>query len=404
MAGAGGEDRVGVHELVKRAALGALLLTLTGCGGDWILSPSRRTGSPLRIGDRVYVLMGQMRQRITYTESDTPRVAETYYYTDLWSFDVKTAAPVWRKRLRSEKDKPSARDALLGAEGDTVWVLLPEGIAAVSAKSGDLLADEAEIERRTNLKGLIPREQHYFRFGAGGLQMRAADGREWRIDPQRFTAGAVGGTSSGAVSPAYLAEDRTPAFQERGLSVAGRWVGLLTDSEMELLRDKGLVQDLNEEGRLKLWVSRVKAGTDPFRPRNYFTELTAISEEYLGAGLLSVGQQPVLTRKPDSVLVLHRDRLGRAGRLRLTRISGPAGKIVWEKALPLSVLQSVMTGEETLALWGAQYQAQSDGDRSDPLQRAHQILVTLEMASGAMRVFDVNGAATLPEAVAAARR
>jgi hypothetical protein len=56
--------------------------------------------------------------------------------------------------------------------------------------------------------------------------------------------------------------------------------------------------------------------------------------------------------KPDSVLVLHRDRLGDAGRFRLTRISGPRGKPVWTVDLPLTALEAVMPGESSLVIYG----------------------------------------------------
>jgi len=100
---------------------------------------------------------------------------------------------------------------------------------------------------------------------------------------------------------------------------------------------------------------------------------------------------PMLVREPDGALVLHRDRLGQEGRLRLTRVAADRGRAVWEAALPLSVVQSVLPGRagtRALLLLGREY-ARSDGTGGDPYRDAHEQVVSVDVATGAVRAFDL---------------
>jgi len=135
-----------------RLAVGlALILTLSSCklGPNWVLSPPKQLGPPLRSGDRLYILTSQFNSRIDYSmDSFQPQVKDTDLFTDLWALDVRTAAPLWRKRLRTERNAPMEHQEMLGAEGDVLWLLLHQGLTAVSAAAGDVVADANSVQAR----------------------------------------------------------------------------------------------------------------------------------------------------------------------------------------------------------------------------------------------------------------
>jgi hypothetical protein len=109
--------------------------------------------------------------------------------------------------------------------------------------------------------------------------------------------------------------------------------------------------------------------------------------------LLSDGRSnlPILLRDPDSVLVLHRDRIDDAGRLHVARMAGPDGRVLWDAALPLSIVQSVMPGTGPLVLFGRGY-VEARSDAGDPYHTAHEWLIALDTATGAVRKFNVTEA------------
>jgi hypothetical protein len=119
------------------------------------------------------------------------------------------------------------------------------------------------------------------------------------------------------------------------------------------------------------------------------------SAEFLQAGLLSDGRSrlPILLRDPDSVLVLHRDRIDDEGRLHITRIAGPDGRTVWSAASPLSLVQSVMPGAGPLLLFGRAYVA-PNREMGDPYHDAHEWLIALDLASGRASSFNLATADT----------
>ncbi|MEP6535968.1 MAG: PA2928 family protein, partial [Bryobacteraceae bacterium] len=318
---------------------------------EFLLQPVQRLGSPLRAGDRVYFLTEQRRERFL------PKTAD--FAVDLWAFDATTATPVWRKRLEIEIQRTTDGISILGAQGDTLWLLIPKGLAAASLATGDLLADPATMEARNpSLRGLLPREARFFQFDAAGLQLRAADGRDWRVDARSFSvrpAETGEKPDTGAIAPAYFAPNGTLAFQERGLLIPGRWLGLLNNKEANDLNDRSTVGGLDGESRRRLWEARTKPARNIFGDYVAYSNFTPLGKSYLAPGLLSSGpgeHQPLLLRNPDSVLILYRDLLGEKGRLQVDRVAGPAGRILWTAPLPISVLQSVLPGSKSLVLYG----------------------------------------------------
>ena len=92
------------------------------------------------------------------------------------------------------------------------------------------------------------------------------------------------------------------------------------------------------------------------------------------------------------VLVLYFDKLGAKGRLKLARVAGRAGRVVWDAGLRLTELASVMRGPSDLVLLGservhapvAEGDATEQGARAPPQPSLHTRLVRVDIGSGAL--------------------
>lgn len=352
----------------------------------------------MRVADRVFLLTGQWLTVPALEEELTP--ATTDLFVDLWSFDAATAKPLWRRRLETKRNGAMTGRKILGADGDTLWLLLPSGLTAVSTHDGSPQADSRKIEAiNSQLADRIPHEDRYFEFDVQGLKMTSADGRIWRLQAGSFQAtpdNAPPKARPGISVPAYYAPNSTYSFLEYKLNIAGgRWLGLLTDKEAAAAREKGAANITDPwESRRRLWGARGEKAKNFFGEYWKYKEYTPLGPEFLHAGLLQTRDEKtsrlLLEPNPDSVFVLHRDRLGEQGRLQLTRVAGPAGRVVWHAALPLSVLQCVMGGSKSVVLYGAEFRPPQDDRPRDPLHDAREMLVAVDLATGALGAHDVH--------------
>jgi hypothetical protein len=213
----------------------------------------------------------------------------------------------------------------------------------------------------------------------------------------------------------------------RSLSIGKAWLGVLTDAEAEYLshpptipgrdpneRPGALQQFLNENHvpqplndplpqAYRLWKARLtevsaapsgwpKELPDRWGKRTEFSDYRPLPDapSFLKAGLLrehSDAKVPLWYRDPDSVLVLHTDKLGPAGRLVVSRVSGPDGVPVWKVSLPLASLHSAMRGENDLFMWGREPGAKDE--RGTDWDSEHAKLVRIDVASGQSIVLDL---------------
>lgn len=360
--------------------------------------------APLRTAqggtDRVYLLSTQSQTLIFRSGRSISEVRTDYLHIDLWAIDAATATVAWRKRLRSYKGKERegrilTAFELLGADGTTLWLNL-EGPLGVSLADGSVVADTARIEQRNpQLAGKIVNENGYIAFGRNGLQLTLNDASQWRIDAADLTAAPRDTPVSHPdqiVPPANGRPSSTSDFQMRALTAGETWLGVLTDKEandlshppvipgrdpnerpgalQQFLNENHVPSDLNDPlpQPYRLWRARVKQVSaapadwpkelpDNWGKRSEFSEYQVLPESpsFLRAGLLRQHRDaeiPLWYRNPDSVLVLHVDKLGETGRLQLTRVAGPRDAIFWQAPLPFVSLQSVMRGENDLLLWG----------------------------------------------------
>lgn len=398
------------------------------------IEPPRTLGPPVYVpgpNGGVFLLTNQYETRVTGGGSrwSAFRGFEKVMHVDLWRLDADAARPVLRKRLLTEYHGDILDLGLMGADGDRLWIFLREPLV-LSATTGEVLADAAAIEAKNEaLRGVLPRQmRHYAFFNQHGFVFTAADARAWSVDPRTLAAvpwkPREAQPRPTAIAPAYFAAQSSTSFQKRGLLLSTRWLGVLTDDEAAALQPKPVVPgerrgayqqfmdsmhgptDLSHSGpkRYRMWHSKVeqvsaapagwpKALPDKWglRPRYSTFAVFEKSPEFLQAGLLSDGRSklPIWTTKPDSVLVLHRDRIDEDGRLHVTRFAGPDGHVLWDAALPLSLMQSVMPDQKTVLLFGRSYQP--DRPRvGDPYHTAHEWVIALELATGTVRAFDLS--------------
>ncbi len=441
---------VGVIALVVLGSLGLLLLRegddaelreLLTTGEVRELQPALFQSAPLRTAqggaDRVYLVSSQSETitRIADRRSRRPSRRELLHF-DLWAIDPTTATVAWRKRLRTlEGAQRAGVDLrsfdLLGVDGRTLWLTL-DGPLGVSLVDGNVVADGARIDAANPaMAGKRVNDPGYIAFGRHGLQLTLSDASQWRIDANGLRA-APRDTPvrdpRGIVPPADYARGASSTFMTRALPIGERWLGLMTEQEAELYRNPpvvpgrapgerpGAMQQFLEANHVppplhqpapqpyRLWAARVVrvSAAPPDWPRewpdNWGTrpqfsayEVLPDAPGFLRAGLLrdsAKHDQALWYRQPDSVLVLHADKLGKEGRLQLTRVSGPVGKPVWSVVLPMDDLHAVMPKEQDLVLLGSEPPPAS-ADQKTTGQGPHLKLVRVDARTGGTKTLDL---------------
>ncbi len=408
-------------------------------GHQRILQPAELRGAPLRAVwsgvDRVYLLTTQSERVVPLRLGRVSAMrARQFLHVDLWAFDAGTARVAWRRRVRSFEDDEPMTYELLGAAGATLWLFVREPIG-VALRDGSLVADGARIdEANSTLAGKRVDQLGYVAFGAQGLQLTLSDSTQWIIDEELLIAqprASAPRHADDVIVPAYGSSD-TSRFQLRGLPLTGRWLGVLTDEEAATLKAPPVVpgskpgerrpamEDVYERQhvpgdltvrpvRYRLWSARVakvsaapsgwpKGLPDNWGTRDKFSDYAALPDApvFLQAGLLGDGRSPIpyWLREPDSVLVLHHDKVGDAGRLRLARVAGPGGRVVWDAPLTLADLQFSTLSGDTLFLIGSV--PNPNHDRTSEVSRQeHQVLVSVAVASGAIARYDLTAASVV---------
>ena len=356
--------------------------------------PAHLSPSLVRKGDRIYLLTGQWQTRFINLSRRGSNRTITDLLVDAWAFDANTASPIWRKRLIVERGGAMQDFRMLGADGDTLWVLVKGGLRAVSLTDGRVLADSEELQKGNEaLQGVLPSEERYFQFDHTGLHFKAADGREWWLAGNLSAHQSAPGGERALTRTAYFTPSHAASFRERGLLLDKRWLGLLNEDEAKTFEKNGAIAGLDYDSRRRLWSARTSEGTNFFGNYLKYHDFKPLGSDFLAPGLLALhmptGPARVLWyRNPDSVLVLHRDRLGEMGKLRLSRVAGPEGRVVWQAQLPMSMLQCVMPGERSLGLLGVEYEAAPGQGPRDPMHGASEMLISVDLASGRVSVHD----------------
>ena len=406
--------------LLAGVALVVAITALSVLNSKPIATPADIIGSPVRAasakGDRVYILTSQWKTYRPGVGRLSTRPTYTDLLIDVWAFGAGDAKPAWRTRLETKRSGVNMGRALLGADGGRLWVLGQGGLSGLSLDDGAVTADAARIEAANpQLKGLLPKEERYYRFDAAGLGFTAQDGRAWRIDGKTLAArpdtGAKADQGSATV-PAHIAGGNSYwVFMERGLQMQTRWIGLLNEQEAEAIRKAQAENgngirtdgpggiDPENQPRTRMWSAKIGSRSAFFGQRRIFSDFAPLPEspEFLHGGLLSDGRTnslPILLFKPDSFLVLHKDRLGDEGRFRLTRVSGPLGKPLWTADLPMNRIEAVMPGETSLAMVGSRPEKATWRGGSNNLPEDVDQVVTVDYATGAVGAYGLKVKAT----------
>lgn len=397
-------------------------------GGAWLftggrgLVPSKASieGEVVRApaadgADRVFVMTSQWRSfraRGTYTGT-----ASGGLIVDVWAFDPAAARPVWRQRLVDERRAVNQGRRLLGVHGGILWLFDGKSLLGLSPADGRRVADNAAFEAANPmLKGVMPTEERYVRFDPQGLSFTAADGRDWRLTGQGAATRTDGprldtDAERAPPQPGVFLTARNAGgvgswmFYTGGLELGGgRWLGLMADAEAAKLGAEGAVGGVDPETypRTRLYSATVVRGamSSMYRPVATNARPLPESPEFLSAGLLQDGRcchgRPILLSKPDSVLVIHRDRLGDESRFKLTRVSGPRGKALWTADLPLQALEAVLPGDRTLVLVGRRDEPPLFKARDSRPESIDQ-LVSVDLATGRVAAFGFRVAPTAPD-------
>ncbi len=414
-------------------ALSGAGLLLSGCSETvTVHGPARVAHGVLRVasdqGDRLAFLTSQWERRHVYVggrRTGSSRRSVAHLHIDFWLVDVATARPLRRVRLATDKQLGDV--AVLGADRGVLWARLPD-LIGVRLADGAMVADRARMAAANPaLASVLPQppdrtlfltpQQQRLRFTlADGLVMLLDDGRRVRVDPstlQARTLGAAAETEREAAPGAQRQRALAPASgmqwnaMVRGLSIARTdrdldWLGLVAEREVAQIareRQTTSVPDFTRPERFKLYRGRQRPETTHFGVRHRLELVQPLPEapEFLFAGLAVEDPEVNPTRalwrrEPDSVFVLHRDRLGDQGRWLLSRVAGPAGREVWRAELPLSNVGLWLPGGPNArhaTLLGTWLNAPRSPWAEEREERSMQV-VSVDLDSGEMAAFNLD--------------
>ncbi|WP_230166322.1 hypothetical protein [Roseomonas sp. CECT 9278] len=291
------------------------------------------------------------------------------------------------------------RDGLIGEQGATIWLWL-DGLGAVSAVDGQVLADQAGIAgRNAAVPGLASPVRGQVRL-ADALVFDPRGGPAWRIDPRDFVASP---TTAPAPRPlpalsaaAAFGPGGPTAFRVLEARLGEAWFGLPPrDARLDppvAARGPGtrfLSPTAPGAGTTQqLWRGAVRMGSaaPPGWPANFpdrfgqaerlvdVARLAGVAGLTLAGFLTAGGEAPILLADPPGVLVLE----GMPGQgLTLLRVDA-AGAVAWRAALPIARVTSVMPGARHLALAGLA-----------PPPQETETLVVVALADGAVTLSGV---------------
>lgn len=324
---------------------------------------------------------------------------------DFWSFDARTLEPLYRKRIQKVRNGAMSGRAILGIQNQTAWLLLPAGLHAADLPTGTLRATPQDIENKNpQLRGLLPTESRFYTFSNNGMTIQAADASVWYLHPDTLEASKHPLKIPGQ-SPPYFTPMASYVFQERGYVLGSHWLGVLTAEEAGKFTRANGIAGLDHQTPRALYAGEVSKGKTFFGEEDRYGNFRALTQPFLGSGLLALPQRSgpgvlVYRRDPDSVFILHKSRIDEEAVLQLARVTGPEGKLLWNIALPLSVLQSVLPGEDSLVFYGRQFTKVDPNERvrRDPMHTAHELMVSIDWKTGEYKQHDQSDTKRHPEA------
>jgi hypothetical protein len=265
-----------------------------------------------------------------------------------------------------------ARAALLGADGDVVWLQLPE-ITACNLRTGAVIT-AAELERANPALGDLVATGHY--EVDGRLRVSSCDQQRWfEFDPITLAAVPVAKpTRTGWKDPMPKPES---FLCQGGRLSPTEWIGV--HAAPELARDfKPRLSVPKEAAFEKARVARRlhRGQLETSGARTALVEMVPLSaDDYVAGTLVRATRDggPLQLTGPDSVLVVHRLGAGHTDPFVVTRVDRN-GRPAWKAETGVGELDQVLPDAKVLSLIGRR--------PAVPDRVSEPLLVTIDLAAG----------------------
>jgi len=409
------------------------LASSAGCNRS-SFEPRELHGSPVMVADdgqpRLWVLSKQEERREVAIGSGRRASGwrtDTFFHFRVQAFDPAAARLLWEQTVLTLGDPAAsgstsrvigsaANGRVLGQQGERVWLLVDGQPLALAVDDGERVADVARIERdNPALVGMLPVEDKFYGFDRG-LVFMSTDGRRFAIRGSTFEAEPYAppapvaskpllkSNGSPVIVPLRRAFGREPARQ---VHLDGQWLGLYSEKEAadasddawgEHLRWPYTVIDEGSLARRGFWRARI---TRAQRFDETFERLEALAPVadapfFLNGRFLEnmATGQPLVLEAPTSVLVWHRTRIDREGRLALARV-GADLRPLWTAELPLSEsgtgnpVQFWVLPDRVVAMGNLESSVDGIGGRAPHL-------VSVALADGSLQAWDMVGGTAVP--------
>jgi len=404
------------------------LLALAGCSRS-SFGPRELHGAPLMVADaerpQLWVLSKQEERREIALGSGRRmggvRV-DTFFHFRVQAFDAVAARPLWERTVLTLGDPEpgvsssriigsSADGRLLGHEDGLVWLLVDGKPMALAPDDGAVVADASAIERRNPaLAGLLPAEAQFYGFDRG-LVFASADARQFvvrdrglRAEPYRTATPVAPAPRLKANGMPEIVPLRRPFGREpaRQVRLEGQWLGLYSgkeamdagdDASGDHLRWPYTVLDEGSRARRGFWradIVRAERFGESFERLDALAPVDDAPVFLNGRFLENLAtDQPLVLEDPSSVLVWHRTRIDRDGRLALARV-GADLRPLWSAELPLSESGTV----NPVRFWALPDRVLVMGNletHADGVNGRAPHLVSIALADGTWRAWDMVG-------------
>lgn len=318
---------------------------------------------------------------------------------ELMAHDPASAQPLWSQSLVWWHRAPVGANRLgylLGHDGRQLWLMAPR-LQTFDLRTREKHDAIAALEQANpELEGLLTDLWKHLDFDDKRRQLAfiAADGREYRVEPQTLRAVPFDPETAAMpklpADPSNMDRDGEESFDTRmddyiaqvvgraealvrdpgdywyrGLRIDERhWLGLFTRDEARSEAPGNgwspLMQVHGDTARRRLhlvtleeqvWNERLPDDTRTVIASN--EPLQGDTQVWLQGGMLreADAKRVLRLRDPDGVLVLHRDRIDSLGTVRVTRI-GFDGKPLWTADTGLGELTQVFPGDEYVLFTG----------------------------------------------------
>ena len=325
------------------------------------------------------------------------------YGVELMLYDGRDGSLLSRHQVVNRGDESRLRNdaRLIGFDGVQLW-LMGDTLFRFDPASGQLEGVEALTAPNPSLAGIVPEETKYFRFEGGRLQVQAANGVTYRIDPATRRADEFEERANGPARDEAEYRRSVRAYND-GMAMFGvgaskyyrrgrmisdtQYLGLFSPKEIAEYRNKvgGIFsRDLSgthaDDTRRKL-VAMELGPDDDDRDDDWYgirSFRIVADASWVKAGLLREADTayPMRLADPPGFVLLHQERIDRLGTVIVSRLNDD-GTIAWSVDTELAALSQVLPHPTHPAFIGSPIEP--EGQRM-----AAQQLVTVDLQRGTL--------------------